>query len=89
MTLYRSSFRLLSLVMALALSVIILIVPHAVTNADNSVNHTHLMLLLYGMMIGFIHGMGFVPNTTIFRLMFHPIIGWILMIGASIVVTTQ
>jgi cyd operon protein YbgE len=86
MNIYSTPYRIVSLVLALALSVIILIVPHAVTNADNSVNHTHLMILLYGMMIGFIHGMGFVIKTPLFRLLFHPIIGWAFMIGTSIII---
>jgi len=83
--LYSGAFRALSILLAIVLSVIILIVPHAVTNVDNSVNHSHLTALLYGTMIGFIHGVGFVPESALFRCIFHPIIGWALMIGSSFV----
>jgi cyd operon protein YbgE len=72
--------RLLSLLLAAALSVLVLIYPRAVATSVSEINHGLLSLLMWGIAIGFIHGVGFVPRLTVWRVMFHPFIGWPLMV---------
>jgi cyd operon protein YbgE len=77
---YSALSRAISLILALLLSALILLIPQAVTNADNSVNHTTLMLLLFGIMLGFIHGVGFKVTSSPSRYFFSPSIAWLIMI---------
>ena len=79
--------RLVSLSMAIALSALILIFPRAIAVSISDVNHGLLSLLLWGVAIGFVHGVGFVPRMAIWRIVFSPFIGWPLMING--IVLTQ
>jgi cyd operon protein YbgE len=72
--------RLFSLLMAIALAGLILIYPRAIATSISEVNHGVLSLLLWGIAAGFVHGVGFVPRMTIWRIAFHPFIGWPLML---------
>jgi cyd operon protein YbgE len=71
--------QLASLLMAIVLSGLLLIYPRAVAASLGDVNHGLLTLLLWGISVGFIHGVGFVPRMSIWRVVFHPFIGWPLM----------
>lgn len=71
--------RLVSLLLAIALSALILVYPRAVATSVSDVNHSLLNLLMWGIAIGFIHGVGFVPRMAIWRTVFSPFIGWPLM----------
>lgn len=66
--------------MASSASLAILLMPHAVTSVDNKVDHSLLMTVMLGIMIGFIHGVGFKPQSSIHRKFCHPLLGWSLMI---------
>jgi cyd operon protein YbgE len=66
--------------MAVALTLLILLYPRAVATSISEVNHTRLSLLMWGIACGFIHGVGFVPRMTLWRLVFHPFIGWGVML---------
>jgi predicted membrane protein len=37
------------------------------------------MLVMWGISAGFIHGVGFVPQHWLWRLLFHPAAAWLLM----------
>lgn len=71
--------RLLSLALAIALAALILIYPRAIAASLGEVRHGLLTLLLWGMVAGFVHGVGFVPRLWPWRLTFHPLLGWLLM----------
>jgi cyd operon protein YbgE len=72
--------RLLSILMAIALVALILVYPRAVATSVSDVNHSLLNLLMWGIAIGFIHGVGFVPRMAIWRIVFNPFVGWPLMV---------
>jgi len=72
--------RLLSILLAIALSALILVYPRAVATSVSEVNHGLLNLLMWGIAIGFIHGVGFVPHMAIWRIAFNPLVGWPLMV---------
>ncbi|MDF1588491.1 MAG: cyd operon YbgE family protein [Gammaproteobacteria bacterium] len=78
---YGAFSRVLSLIMASSASLAILLMPHAVTSVDNKIDHSLLMTVMLGTMIGFIHGVGFKPQSTVYRTLFHPLLGWFLILA--------
>ncbi|MDT8372213.1 MAG: cyd operon YbgE family protein [Gammaproteobacteria bacterium] len=77
---YGAFSRTLSLIMASSASLVILLMPHAVTSVDNKIDHSLLMVIMLGTMIGFIHGVGFKPQSGVYRKLSHHLLGWSLMI---------
>lgn len=77
--LHRPLIRVISLLMAISLSAVILILPQALIT-DGQSNHGLLMLLLLGIMIGFIHGVGFAPRSPLWRELLGPISSWPVML---------
>jgi len=73
------ALRLLSITAALLLSGIVLFYPRLIAEQSHEVSHGALSLLMWGVAAGFVHGIGFVPRATLWRLVFHPFTGWILM----------
>ena len=63
--------RLVSIALAIGLSVLILVYPRVVATSVSEVNHGLLTLLMWGIASGFVHGVGFVPRLTIWRGVFH------------------
>ncbi len=76
--------RVISLLLSLGVSVLLLLYPQIVMDADNQANHSVLMLLLFGIMIGFIHGVGFQPLTTFWRFVLSPILSWPILLAAIV-----
>jgi len=81
--------RLISILLAIALSTLVLIYPRAVATSVSDVNHSLLNLMLWGIAIGFIHGVGFIPRMMIWRITFNPIIGWPLMVFGILLTLSQ
>ncbi len=70
--------RALSLVPAFALMILVTLFPHGLTAADASpISHSALMLIMWGMSAGFVHGVGFVPHNRILRVLLGPVIAWL------------
>jgi predicted membrane protein len=67
--------RLLSLGLALFLSGAILLYPKGVAD----VGHGLLALVMWGISAGFVHGVGFVPESRVWRVGLGPWTAWILM----------
>ena len=66
---------MVSLLLALALTGMILTYPRALAHTS----HGMLSLTMLGICAGFIHGVGFVPETRLWRLLFGPWMAWSLM----------
>ncbi|MEZ5525777.1 MAG: cyd operon YbgE family protein [Pseudomonadales bacterium] len=75
--------RLLSFSMALALSGLLFVAPQVVAQTDAEINHLKLMLAMWGISAGFVHGVGFIPRMRLWRLLLGPLAAWTLM-GLSI-----
>jgi predicted membrane protein len=71
----RGALRAFSLLAALALSGLILTYPKALVHA----NHGLLSLVMLGVSAGFVHGVGFVPQHKLWRIVFAPWLAWPLM----------
>lgn len=77
--LYRRPGCVLSLLLASPLALLLLIHPAVMLDGAGSYNHAQLMLVMWGISAGFIHGVGFVPQHWLWRLLFHPAAAWLLM----------
>lgn len=77
------------MLLALSLSVLIFIYPQAVAVSVSGVNHGLLALLMWGISIGFVHGVGFVPRMALWRAVFSPFLGWPLMVFGVVLTLSQ
>lgn len=78
-----------SLGVAIMMMMLITLLPRGLTTADgNAISHGVLMLVMWGMSAGFVHGVGFVPRNPVLRVALGPIIAWPLM-GVGLVFYIQ
>lgn len=77
--LQRAGSRALSLLLAVPLSLVLLVHPAAMLDAEGRYSHGLLMLTMWGVAAGFVHGVGFVPRAWLWQLAFHPLLAWLLM----------
>jgi cyd operon protein YbgE len=73
--------RWISLISASLLALVILIYPIALSTNGEAPSHGPLMLLMLGICAGFVHGVGFVPQSTILKKVFSPLVAWPLMLA--------
>jgi len=71
--------RALSLLMAVPLSLVLLVHPASMLDANGHYSHSLLMLVMWGVAGGFVHGVGFDPRALAWRVVFHPLLAWGLM----------
>lgn len=71
--------RAVSLLMAVPLSLVLLIHPASMLDAHGHYSHSMLMLVMWGVAGGFVHGVGFEPRAMAWRVVFHPLPAWVLM----------
>lgn len=77
--LYSLPARLFSLFGALGLVLLLTIVPNAVATSLSDVDHGLLTTMMLGVAAGLVHGVGFVPRSIFFKILFGPGIAWVLM----------
>jgi cyd operon protein YbgE len=77
--LYAGWARLLSFLIACALSVLVLTAPQVIAESTQELKHGVLSLCMWGMCAGFVHGVGYVPVMHIWRYAFSPYVGWPVM----------
>ena len=82
--LYGSFARLVSLLAAGALSLVLTLYPRAVMQDGQAPGHAALMLCLWGIAAGFVHGVGFVPYNSVLRIILGPLAAWVLMLGGTL-----
>lgn len=77
--LYSGWARAFSLMMACVLSVLLCALPSVVATAIGDIDHGMLSLCMWGISAGFIHGVGYIPHTRIWRWAFSPYLAWPVM----------
>ncbi len=75
----HGALRLLSFALAITLTVLVLAYPKDIASSVSDVRHGVLALLMWGIAAGFVHGVGFVPRLPLWRIVFHPVTGWLTM----------
>lgn len=76
---WPATCRLLSLLLASPMALVLLIHPAAMLDEQGHYSHNLLMLVMWGVAAGFVHGVGFVPRAPAWRVLFHPVLAWGLM----------
>jgi len=71
--------RLVSLVSAAALSLLLTLYPQAVLKDGVAPGHMALMICMWGIAAGFVHGVGFTPCNRVLRVLLGPFAAWIMM----------
>ena len=81
--LYTGPARLVSLMTAGALSLLLTLFPQAVMQDGQAPGHAALMLCMWGLAGGFVHGVGFVPRNPVLQVLLGPHAAWLLMLGGT------
>ncbi|WP_051227607.1 cyd operon YbgE family protein [Oceanospirillum beijerinckii] len=68
--------RFISLLSAVIISGVITLYPEIIATDVHQINHNLFSLFMLAISAGFIHGVGFVPGYPLWRLLFHPLISW-------------
>lgn len=70
----------ISLATALALMILVTLLPRGLAATDGSpISHGVLTLIMWGMSAGFVHGVGFVPRNQMLRVLLGPLVAWLWM----------
>ena len=70
----------ISLLVALTLMMLVTLLPRGLTTEDGSpISHGVLVLIMWGMSAGFVHGVGFIPRNRILRVLLGPVVAWLWM----------
>jgi cyd operon protein YbgE len=72
---YATLPRMVSLVLAIAMAGLILTYPRAFAHTG----HGLLTLVMLGVSAGFVHGVGFIPEHKVWRILFGPWLAWPLL----------
>lgn len=78
--------RCISIVTALAVTVVIVCFPRWIAIDMNTVPHGWLICLLCGMSFSYVHGFGFVPENKILQALFSPLVAWTSIILGSVMI---
>jgi predicted membrane protein len=69
--------RSVSLLVALTLMILVTLLPRGLTVPDGDpISHGVLVLIMWGMSAGFVHGVGFIPRNRILRVLLGPLVAW-------------
>lgn len=71
--------RAISLVSAIAVSLLILLFPQALYETGGHFNHAVLSLWMWGMAAGFVDGVGYTPRYLVWRVLLGPWVAWSFM----------
>ncbi len=80
--LYSGPARVLSLLLASGLSLWVLLFPSAVAQSPAQVRHGLLALAMWGIAAGFVHGVGYVPQHAVWRVLLGPLVALPLMLAS-------
>jgi predicted membrane protein len=72
--------RAISLCFAATLSIVGLVFPFLLGTQPTGLNQSILMVMMLGIMGGFIHGAGFRPEQKWLRALFYPAVSWSVML---------
>lgn len=79
--LYATLPRMISLTLAVILAGLILTYPRGFSHAG----HGLLSLVMLGVSAGFVHGVGFIPEHRVWRILFGPWLAWPLLAAGLLV----
>lgn len=71
--------RFVSIILALALSALLLVNPSHIADSAAELNHGYLTLLMMALSAAFVHGLGFNPIFWLWKIVFSPYFSWPVM----------
>ena len=77
--------RAVSLLLAIPLSLVLLIHPLLMFDTQWSYRHNLLMLIMWGVAAGYVHGVGFIPESRWLKWLTCPLLRWMLLIGGYLI----
>jgi len=83
-SLYTGAARLVSLLTAGGLSAVLMLAPQTVAQTGQPPDRLLLMLCMWGIAAGFVHGVGFVPHKPLWRAVFSPVAAWGIMLTGMV-----
>jgi predicted membrane protein len=85
----RGWMRGITLATAFTLMLLVTLFPRPLTVEDGSpIGHGMLMLIMWGLAAGFVHGIGFVPRNKLLHALLGPVAAWLGM-GVGLVFYVQ
>jgi predicted membrane protein len=75
--------RAISLVVALAASVTLMLFPFLLRYAPQNRLHAALPVVLFGLAGAFVYGIGYRPDNKLLRILFGPLCAWLLIAGGA------
>ena len=86
----RNWTRAPSLAAGLAVSAVLMLYPYALGTDIPQLAHAALPVLLLGVSGALVHGVGYRPDNRALRVLFGPMVSWLLMgIGGALVIFAQ
>lgn len=82
--LYSRAARVLSFILACALSALILVNPQVIAASPGQIQHGALAVLMWGIAAGFVHGVGYVPVYPVWRIALGPLVGLPVMVSGIV-----
>jgi predicted membrane protein len=83
---YSGVARLFSLMLAILLSLWLILYPQSIITDGQAPSHWLLLLCMWGIAGGFVHGVGYVPRKPVLRIALGPLVAWLLMLGAMVLI---
>lgn len=73
--------RIFSILLALALSGLLLVYPNHLAASSAELAHGYLTILMWALSAAFIHGIGFYPIYWLWKIVFSPYFSWPVLLG--------
>jgi predicted membrane protein len=83
----RPCWRVVSFAVAAFISLLLMVDPYVLRPISDVCIHTGLPLVMLGVSGLFIHGLGLYARTRAWRIAFHPVVAWLLLMAGMLVVT--
>ncbi|WP_317928681.1 cyd operon YbgE family protein [Halioxenophilus sp. WMMB6] len=78
--------RLVSLFLAAGLSLVVLVAPWLLSAEAGAINHGLLAMVFWGISVGFVHGVGYVPVAQFWQWALNPLLAWMVMAWTTVLV---
>lgn len=81
--------RLTSLLVGSGVALLLMFFPFVLGTELSTTGHIGLLVLLLGVSGTFVHGFGYTPERTAWRVLFSPVAAWLLMLLGSLCLGLQ
>jgi predicted membrane protein len=83
-TVVALTIRAASLFVAMTVSLALMVFPFLLRHVPGTRLHSALPIMLLGVAGAFVHGIGFMPDNRVLRVLLGPVCAWMLMVGGAL-----